>query len=947
MKPHFRFRRFVISCLNLVVCYTLSGAEAWAETQNLSCEATSLTWDTQSPVFADADGKAASFAAGDNVSFLGETKVTLGADISAGCINITTGANVSINRADYELSAERITLSGTLEDGDSLSIGEGAALVVAAPSAVLKSDLILADAGTLAVGAAANLSGSSLTLQGGTDFSLSGSALTSADGRVYNIFTGVGALLGGDGSALSLSETDNAISLYFDATRPGSGFWANSTLQLTADGALQLVRHTEAVKDGVEYTSRQYGSFAHSYYKSVVFSGISHYLEGGAIYGRGYITLSNNGSVTFSGNLVDASGYAHGGSGGAIYGGRYCTITLSDNGSVVFEGNTGFSNDTDYDSNGGAICVEESCTITLSNNGSVVFERNSAADSGGAIYASSWDPVSTITLSNNGSVVFERNTAGINGGAIAARGDITLSNNGSVFFEGNSAGHDGGAIYGASTITLSNNGSVVFERNSVADSGGAIDGYGYCTITLSNNDSVSFSGNSVSGSSSADGGAIAAGGGDLTLNNNDSVSFSGNSVSGSSSAYGGAIAGYGNIIALSNNGRVSFIGNSAISNHNFSACGGAIYATYELSIRNNDTVLFEKNAEVEDGTYRLRSIYATGRGVEISLSAAAEKSIEFRDSVYVDSLSTIKLNKDYKDADGTVHKQEGDIVFTGGYTEKNLNELLSANKENRKATKKEITNSRTSEMHGEVTLYGGRLRVEEKAVLKTTAGLTVAEDSNATVKVDNAELDADESDIIIGATGKLELSNVAIVRANSIIIEENASLASSCSEMQAYTTFALQYEAVPAAFSSYHTDNAVVIDANLTLNGGSTLLLDNAHICMTDSSVLTFNASDDKKINLVLTLGAVYESDVPIVLFSEVNSISFIYNDCELTAGEGVNVGDFFTGEWINEETTFTYDAETGTIFAMNVNSLSVPEPTTATLSLLALAALAVRRRRW
>ncbi len=721
MKPHFRFRRFVISCLNLVVCYTLSGAEAWAETQNLSCEATSLTWDTQSPVFADADGKAASFAAGDNVSFLGETKVTLGEDISAGCINITTGANVSINLADYELSAERITLSGTLEYGDSLSIGEGAALVVAAPSAVLKSDLILADAGTLAVGAAANLSGSSLTLQGGTDFSLSGSALTSADGRVYNIFTGVGALLGGGESALSLSETDNAISLYFDATRPGSGFWANSTLQLTADGALQLVRHTEAVKDGVEYTSRQYGSFAHSYYKSVVFSGISHDLEGGAIYGLGYITLSNN----------------------------------------------------------------------------------------------------------------------------------------------------------------------------------------------------------------------------------DSVSFSGNSVSGSSSARGGAIAGDGYIIALSNNGRVSFIGNSAVSNHNFTACGGAIYATYELSIRNNDTVLFEKNAEVEDGTYRLRSIYATGRGVEVSLSAAAEKSIEFRDSVYVDSLSTIKLNKDYKDVDGTVHKQEGDIVFTGGYTEKNLNELLSANNENRKATKKEITNSRTSEMHGEVTLYGGRLRVEEKAVLKTTAGLTVAEDSNATVKVDNAELDADESDITIGATGKLELSDVAIVRANSVIIDENASLALSGSEMQAYTTFALRSEAVPAAFSSYHTDNSVLIDANLTLNGGSTLLVDNAHICMTDSSVLTFNASDDKKINLVLTLGAVYESDVPIVLFSEVNSISFIYNDRELTAGEGVNVGDFFTGEWINEETTFTYDAETGTIFAMNVNSLSVPEPTTATLSLLALAALAVRRRRW
>lgn len=57
-----------------------------------------------------------------------------------------------------------------------------------------------------------------------------------------------------------------------------------------------------------------------------------------------------------------------------------------------------------------------------------------------------------------------------------------------------------------------------------------------------------------------------------------------------------------------------------------------------------------------------------------------------------------------------------------------------------------------------------------------------------------------------------------------------------------------------------------------------------------------------------------------------------------------INPDDFFTGARINEQTTFTYDAEAGTFFKMNVNSLPIPEPTT--LSLLALTALVARRRR-
>ena len=424
----------------------------------------------------------------------------------------------------------------------------------------------------------------------------------------------------------------------------------------------------------------------------------------------------------------------------------------------------------------------------------------------------------------------------------------------------------------------------------------------------------------------------------ITLSGNGSVTFSGNTASGSPSGSGGAIYGSStSTITLNNNGSVTFSGNTAeATSSSSSAYGGAIYSSGNLNIRNNDSVEFYQNAEVRAGSYRLRSIYAKGSEKIISFSAAEGKNITFRDSVYIASGNTLNLNETYGD-----REQKGDIIFTGATT---VNDLYMV-KGNVDGTEEEIQASRTSEVHSAVHLYGGRLRVEEQAVLKTTAGLAVAADSNATVTIDHAELDAGTSDITIGATGRLELSNGAIVRANEIIIDDEATLALSCTDWQTRATFALS-EAVAAGTTAYNTGNTVVIDGDLTLNGGATLVADHAHGCMTEGSVLTFNASDEKKINLVLTWGMVYEPDVPITLFTGVESMRFIYNETELTDSTAVNPGDFFTGAWINESTTFTYDAEAGAFWVMNVNSLSIPEPTTTTLGLLALAGLAARRRR-
>ena len=292
-------------------------------------------------------------------------------------------------------------------------------------------------------------------------------------------------------------------------------------------------------------------------------------------------------------------------------------------------------------------------------------------------------------------------------------------------------------------MTFSGNTASAFYSHSDAY-GGAI--YG-STIELIGNGSVTFSGNTASAFysySDAYGGAIY--GSTIELSGNGSVEFSGNTAS-----YGGAIYGYSNsTIELSGNGSVEFSGNTA------TYYGGAIRGYGNLNIRNNDSVLFEKNAEVQNETYRLRSIYAGGSGDVISLSSAAGKSIEFRDSVYIDSGSTVELNADYTDADGLVHKQTGDIIFTGAYTEQHLNELLAADGAERMATAEEILNSRTTEVNAMTNLYGGRLRVEDGAVYMGY-GITAMRDSSATVLVKDATLNHAGYDLTFQYGASLEL----------------------------------------------------------------------------------------------------------------------------------------------------------------------------------------------
>lgn len=535
-----------------------------------------------------------------------------------------------------------------------------------------------------------DLQGGILQLEGNTLLNLASTG--EGDGRVYTLLTGVSGLVDAQGNAISLDVSNNAVSNYFAASLPGTGFWAGATLQLSDDGVLQMVRHNEIVKSPLEITIRNTAGGDYDYYESITIRDIrsssSSTISGGAIL-RDSIHLNNNGRVLIARNSVSSSAASSSekAMGGAI---KAATITLTGNGQVYFEDCSAFSSrNSAYGgiyARGGAIYASES--FTISDNGIVGFRGNSALSQyalGGAIYgASIWMQgnkqvefsenggvargggvfaTKSFNLCDNENVSFSANYSLSLGGAVYSLDFIQIEDNENVLFQFNAvtcAVGRGGAIMAEGDLCIRNNGKMSFAHNAVQDdptaragggclTGGAINVNG--KLTISDNDILDFEKNYVvveaaQNSSSARGGAIETAG-ICSFSNNGCVNFRGNYASSETQgANGGAISGWEHV-ELNHNGEVAFIGNR-VGSSTANALGGAIFAYDGLSICNNGNVLFEKNVEIKAGEYRLRSIYALGGYIyedgdyydkqlpDISFSAASGNSICFYDSVYVE-----------------------------------------------------------------------------------------------------------------------------------------------------------------------------------------------------------------------------------------------------------------------------------------------------------------------
>ncbi|MBQ2380650.1 MAG: autotransporter domain-containing protein, partial [Akkermansia sp.] len=462
--------------------------------------------------------------------------------------------------------------------------------------------------------------------------------------------------------------------------------------------------------------------------------------------------------VEFSGNTSESLG-------GAINAHELLTITRNE--SVVFDGNIAEST-RGHDTFGGAIYTFSSYadeSLSISENESIVFSNNKAGTKGGAIYSNDFS-----TISNNKLVEFSSNTAGERGGAFHAYDKTYIRENAEVNFSSNSAGANGGAIYNVIELNLTGNDQINFIDNSAKESGGAI--LANDVLNISGNKLVNFSGNSAT----TEGGGAICGYYDhfidrltdahaINISGNEEVIFKENKAI-NPGAYGGAIATWVGIVTLADNKSLTFSGNSA------KAYAGAIFAEDGIVIANNEYVLFEKNVLNGSNGLMLKGLYLDPQSNNKAIISAPEDGlVEFRDSMEINAGGALDLNMDYQTESGSILKQTGDILLNGLYAEKHLQEIKGA----KQVTRKEVVNSRTSIVHGTTKLHGGRLRVENAAVLQGE-GLTAMANSGATVRLKYGALDHKEHDITFQRGTTLELAGNNQVFSKTLVMESNSAL---------------------------------------------------------------------------------------------------------------------------------------------------------------------------
>lgn len=545
----------------------------------------------------------------------------------------------------------------------------------------------------------------------------------------YKVSEGVG-----DGGAISAENGDIELSynaaVVFSADTAGNDGGAiaadEGNITLSHNTRVSFTDNRAGGDGGALYTKAETngekGHISLTYNKEVVFSGNSADTFGGAVYiDAGTMLMKHNDSVVFNANsTADAGGAICGVSG---------EIVLQYNGSLSFVDNVAMGD-------GGAIGVDLAA-VNVHINKSVNFTGNLVLGNGAAIYADS----GAIKMSLNDNLSFAKNVAGLSGGAIYAEfGAVELNENGIISFAENSAEKYGGAIYaGDSAVSLNDNDGVHFIGNTSGDRGGAIYRYGdYDTddacLEIKGNDSVSFISNKAA---DGEGGAICSWLQDVDLSDNGNVFFIDNSAGDS----GGAVFCLMGVVNVDNNDSVIFSGNTSADS------GGAVFAYSDFSVAGNKTVVFEKNVEYADRTPRLRSLHISDSDSVLTLSAQPAGSITFKDSIY--AAGKVELNR---------AGQTGTITFSAASAEADLRAFCA--KRNIAWSAADVAGSRTLEIGGTTTLYGGTLELLDGVVV---AGVTELNGEGEPLRYLNGELI-----LAAGSAATLSMRDATVKKATSL-----------------------------------------------------------------------------------------------------------------------------------------------------------------------------------
>lgn len=540
-------------------------------------------------------------------------------------------------------------------------------------------------------------------------------------------------------------------------------------------------------------------------------------------------------------------------SGSVMQTSQYSPASFTDNGEIIFKNNKV----TNIYRNGGAI----DGPATFSGNGSISFIENSAAWYGGAMSGSG-------TYMNNDYIIFKKNTAAY-GGALTAG---TFTDNRKVIFSENRATEGGAIRTTANLLSFTGNGEIQFTDN-VAGSGSAI----YYEqqskeIEFSNNEDIAFINNY--GGGGGKGGTIYAPNG-IHFNHNGNINLSWNT------SY------YGNL--------------------HYTPVASIFVRGNSLTFLNNDSVLSRGNTVIVNSTYYLRGIYVesalSNSPTLFSLSTQNGQTITFHDSIYAGENTVTTLNE----------SGSGLITFSGETTVEDLNTILVSRNENRCVTDSdsEVTMSRTSELLGTTTLYGGSLIIKEKAILNIS------------------DLRVEGGDIIVATGAQLNLA------------------------LRDTTMPSLTLAGGTVTLGTEDDHAAALTVSSLTVTDNSTL---NADLVLADNGSITFDfsGSDEKKLTMgcSVTLGNDYtvyldHATITMLMSDEHAEGLTLIQDIEtirdILLADNVRAYDTTT----NEESDILLYTQTESDGTKSLRARrATPEPATATLSLLALAAFTARRRR-
>lgn len=693
--------------------------------------------------------------------------------------------------------------------------------------------------------------------------------------------------------------------------------------------------------ESINFTSNT----AHNSYTSSHTTADVDLAAGGAIYGATVNISGTSGGITFKENTIRAKTTNDARTrvrGGAIKGGTV-SITNNAGSQLSFTGNKAYDEYKAYDSTvgaqvdkprfsyGGAIYADTA--MTLSGNGSINFTGNEAGR-GGAISAGHG---STMMLADNGALSFSGNVAEYGGAAYngayiyknstntAGSATLSITGNDGVSFIGNSARQNGGAIYNQtnSTLSISNNlGDVIFSGNKATLYGGAIRGQSSSTVELNGNaGGVSFTGNSVTlqDKTNVYGGAISVDkNSTVSINNNGSVTISNNKAQTNSSAYGGAVAVYNSTLSIiGNTNGVTIDGNSVVATNtsasgSVSAEGGAVYGKSLYVQGNSGTVSVQNNTAqaVNNGTAKGGAVYVTD-----TLAITGNDKVEFRGNVQQSSNQTIlrSVYLDSKSKTGSLQLSAnagGSITFydslyaapnsssygltvdfngengqTGTITFSGKHAESNLKAKHANASAEEVTLSQTSTIESSITLHQGTLAVESQAVLQSK-GLTVASPATLSLQSGTVEL-LNNTGLTMATSSTMQASGSNVISAYTLNFTDGCTFNLNLSQIN-----------LEQALFTLHTDSLAYGKSQVNFIGMNTLA---------DGTYLLMDLSGSQN----LATQAWNTSGVSLY---------------------GLGMGDSF--EWSEDGTR---------LYLVHSN---IPEPTTATLSLLALAGLAARRRR-